>query len=184
MRRALRIHPDSDRGPVVRIEADIRRPRPGVLALSYELTGQIADVRIPPPATPVPIDGLWRRTCFEAFVTPGEDGGYLEFNLSPSGRWAAYRFSAYREGMAPLAGPPPPGIALAMDAGSLRLTAELDLSALPGLASDGAWRIGLAAVIEDAGGRIGYWALAHPPGKPDFHHADGFACEIRAWEDA
>jgi hypothetical protein len=184
MRRALRIHPDSDRGPVVRIEADIRRPRLGVLALSYELTGQIAGLRIPPPAIPIPIDGLWRRTCFEAFVSLGDDGGYLEFNLAPSSRWAAYRFSAYREGMAPLAEPPPPGITLAQDTGSLTLTAELDLSALPELASDGAWRIGLAAVIEDAEGRIGYWALAHPPGKPDFHHPGGFACEIRASEDA
>jgi len=37
---------------------------------------------------------------------------------------------------------------------------------------------GLSAVIEDISGGTSYWALAHPPGKPDFHHADGFALEF------
>ncbi|MBI3061386.1 MAG: hypothetical protein HYY83_05345 [Deltaproteobacteria bacterium] len=27
-------------------------------------------------------------------------------------------------------------------------------------------------------GTISYWALKHPPGKPDFHHPDAFALEI------
>jgi len=51
---------------------------------------------------------------------------------------------------------------------------------LAGLPSDGSWRLGLAAVIEEASGRKSYWALAHPPGKPDFHHSDCFAHEIPA----
>jgi hypothetical protein len=33
-------------------------------------------------------------------------------------------------------------------------------------------------VIEDIGGGRSYWALAHPAGKPDFHHADGFTIEL------
>ena len=40
------------------------------------------------------------------------------------------------------------------------------------------WRLGLSAVIEDTNGHKSYWALAHPPGKPDFHHADCFAYEL------
>ena len=32
--------------------------------------------------------------------------------------------------------------------------------------------------IEEASGRISYWALKHPPGRPDFHHPDGFALEL------
>jgi len=40
------------------------------------------------------------------------------------------------------------------------------------------WRLSLSAVIEQADGRLSYWALAHPPGKPDFHRADCFTCEI------
>jgi hypothetical protein len=43
---------------------------------------------------------------------------------------------------------------------------------------DGAWRIGLAAVIEERSGHKSYWALAHPPGKADFHPFDSCALEF------
>jgi hypothetical protein len=33
-------------------------------------------------------------------------------------------------------------------------------------------------VIEDTSGHKSYWALAHPPGKADFHHSDSFALEF------
>jgi hypothetical protein len=33
-------------------------------------------------------------------------------------------------------------------------------------------------VIEAADGSLSYWALRHPPGKPDFHHRDAFALEL------
>jgi hypothetical protein len=33
-------------------------------------------------------------------------------------------------------------------------------------------------VIEETNGAKSYWALKHPPGKPDFHHADGFVLEL------
>lgn len=183
MRRALRLHPDGDRGPVVRIEAAISRPAPRVLALSYELAGRTGDLGIPSPAPPERTDGLWRGTCFEAFVGLGDGPGYLEFNLSPSGQWAAYRFEGYRAGMAPLE-LPPPDVTLARTGDALILKARLDLSGVADLAPDRPWRLGLSAVIEEAGGRIAYWALAHAPGKPDFHHADGFACLAPAPEDA
>jgi hypothetical protein len=39
-------------------------------------------------------------------------------------------------------------------------------------------QIGLSAVVEDINERLSYWALRHPPGKPDFHHPDNFALEI------
>ena len=38
--------------------------------------------------------------------------------------------------------------------------------------------LGLAAVIESGNGDLSYWALKHPPGKPDFHHAHGFVYEV------
>jgi hypothetical protein len=62
------------------------------------------------------------------------------------------------------------------DAG-FELQVALDLSNLP---LDGPWRLGLSAVIEEASGRLSYWALTHPPGKPDFHHSDCFALELPA----
>ena len=49
------------------------------------------------------------------------------------------------------------------------------LSALP---RSTPWRLGLSALIEDRAGHMSYWALAHPPGKPDFHHKDCFAYEF------
>jgi hypothetical protein len=43
---------------------------------------------------------------------------------------------------------------------------------------DSPLRFGLAAVIEEIGGHQSYWALAHPPGKADFHHSDCFMLEV------
>jgi hypothetical protein len=39
-------------------------------------------------------------------------------------------------------------------------------------------RVALAAVIEGGNGKLSYWGLRHPPGKPDFHHPNGFALEV------
>ena len=53
------------------------------------------------------------------------------------------------------------------------LPASALLSLPPGPA-----RLGLTAVIEEAGGRLSYWALRHPAERPDFHDAGGFALEV------
>jgi len=68
------------------------------------------------------------------------------------------------------------------DGACFELRASLDLNRLADLPSNGPWRLGLSAVIEEAGGGRSYWALAHPPGKPDFHHSDCFALELPAIE--
>jgi hypothetical protein len=60
------------------------------------------------------------------------------------------------------------------------IEASLELDRLSSLPKDVPWRLGLSAVIEEMSGRKSYWALAHPPGKPDFHHADGFVHEVAA----
>lgn len=121
-------------------------------------------------------DGLWRHTCFEAFIRPAGADAYFEFNLAPSGQWAAYRFSGYREGMAPLEIPAPRIAWRNTDQGN-ELTAEVDLSSVPELAG-AVWDAALTAVIEGTDGRTGYWALAHPAGKPDFHDRTGFALSL------
>jgi len=61
------------------------------------------------------------------------------------------------------------------------LTAWLDLAKM-----DDLWPIslGLSAVLEDRDGGFSYWALVHPPGKPDFHHRDCFALTLPAPEAA
>jgi hypothetical protein len=61
----------------------------------------------------------------------------------------------------------------------LELAATVHLAGLPGLRDAGVLRVALAAVVEDYRGQLSYWALEHPPGKPDFHHPDSFSIELR-----
>ena len=53
--------------------------------------------------------------------------------------------------------------------------ASLGLDRLLAADSQAPLRLGLSAVIEASDATLSYWALHHPPGKPDFHHADGRA---------
>jgi hypothetical protein len=173
MRQALKLHPDSRGDAVIAVEVDVMRPRDGALLLSYELTGIIGELRLPPVTTPARGDELWRHSCFEVFIRPVGRSAYFEFNFAPSTQWAAYRFDGYRSGMrATEIGEP--RIEINFAPGQLTLQAALELSALP----PGPWCLGLSAVLEEVNGNTSYWALAHPSGKPDFHHADCFACEI------
>jgi hypothetical protein len=178
MRQALRLHPDSRCAAVTSIAVEVVRSRPGSLVLRYLLTGTTDDLRLPPAATPARVDGLWQSTCFEAFVRAAQDAGYYEFNFAPSTQWAAYRFDAYREGMRVATELGPPRLDVEAGGGSLALRAALDLPGISVLPSDAAWRLGLSAVIEETSGRKSYWALAHPSGRPDFHHSDCFALEV------
>lgn len=173
MRQALKLYPDSHCDGVTAIAVDVAWLRTGVLLLSYELTGDIDEVRLPPIVAPTRADELWRHTCFEAFIRPGSNPAYFEFNFAPSTQWAAYEFDGYRSGMraAEIAAP---RIDTLIAPARLSLHATLELRALP----PGPWRLGLSAVIEEANGRLSYWALAHPAGRPDFHHADCFTCEF------
>ncbi len=164
------IHPDSRCAAVTGIEADVACPSPGEMALTYRLTGVIDGIYLPGALPPVRTEGLWRRTCFEAFV--GAGSGYLEFNFAPSTQWAAYRFTSYRDGMTPATGIALPHIEVRADAQSLELRVMLDLP------HDATGPLGLSAVIEETSGRHSYWPLTHPPGKPDFHHSTAFAMDF------
>jgi hypothetical protein len=115
---------------------------------------------------------LWRHTCFEAFFrAPGSDA-YHELNLSSSTQWAAYQFDNYRHGMRD-AVIGDHWLDIDSDFDSFELSARLRMPSLPTPAL-----FALTAVIEEADGAKSYWALKHPPGKPDFHHADGFVLEL------
>jgi hypothetical protein len=71
-----------------------------------------------------------------------------------------------------------PAIAVKTSSALFRLQASFELGQLSDLPRDARWRLGLSALIEDTSGSKSYWALAHPPGKPDFHHPDCFAHEF------
>jgi hypothetical protein len=38
--------------------------------------------------------------------------------------------------------------------------------------------VALSAIIEETNGRKSFWALKHPPEKPDFHHDDCFDLQL------
>jgi hypothetical protein len=174
MRQPLRLHPDSFSSAVTGIDVDVA-PRAGDLMFSYIVTGTIGHLRTPPERTAARTDELWRRTCFEAFVRPSPDESYYEFNFSPSTQWAAYHFDGYRSGGRAATEISPPSIHTQANGASYTMQVLLKLGLLPSTAP---WRLGLSAVIEDTSGRKSYWALAHQPGKPDFHRLDCFTLEF------
>jgi hypothetical protein len=176
MRLTLKRHQDSRGTAATRIDVEAARLPSGTLELNYRVTGIISDLRIPPLAAPNRSDELWRHTCFEAFLRTSRSAAYFELNFSPSTEWAAYRFSSYRDGMMLAREIAPPRIKVTRNSAEFELQSSLELGSLP---SDGAWNIGLSAVIEETSGHISYWALAHPPGKADFHHPDCFAHILR-----
>ena len=180
MKLTLDRHQDTPCTAVARIDVDVERLDPSVLTVRYRLTGALDGLFVPVPAPPDRTDDLWRRTCFEAFIRGPVGEGYVEFNLSPSTRWAAYRFTGFRSGGSSPEGVTAPAIVVQSDKDGLILETSLDLGPWTGLPAEGPWRLALSAVIEEADGRVSFWALAHPPGKADFHHADCFAAEIPA----
>lgn len=129
-------------------------------------------------------DGLWQTTCFELFVR-GEEGdagaqAYTEFNFSPSQSWAAYDFTGYRAGMAERELPRDPVCSWRGGRGDLAVfDVALPRAALPALPL----AYGMSAVIEELGGAKSYWALAHAPGRADFHHPACFAARLAAPEE-
>jgi hypothetical protein len=183
-----------------------------LIALEWQVDGDIAALAIPAPASPARTDGLWQHLCVELFVRDEEGPGYTEYNFAPSGAWAAYQFDDYRTGMRELEMTDAPEIERSESAHALFVKIELMgfYSPLPtpslraergnpeNLPRRGLLRrytprnddsqiprsdhqpIALSAVIETRDGAKSYWALAHPPGKPDFHHADCFIGQLAA----
>jgi hypothetical protein len=167
---ALERHPASPCAALRGIQATVRRNADDSLDVTYRIEGDLDRVRIPPSGPRRPGERLWQHTCCELFVADAAGPGYQEFNFSPSGEWAAFRFTGYREGASFSA--TDPNIGIARTARTLELTAQIELN------RKGTLRIGLSAVIEEIDGALSYWALRHAPGKPDFHHRDAFALEL------
>lgn len=168
MRLPLLPHPESRCDAVTSIDVDVARDG-GAFALRFVVSGRIGELALPALTAPARTDDLWRHTCFEAFIR-ADGEAYYEFNAAPSTQWAAYRFDSYRAGMSTAYEIAPPALAVTRGDGRFELAATLSV---PDRA--GPRRLALSAVIEESNGRKSYWALAHAPGKPDFHHADAFA---------
>jgi hypothetical protein len=170
MRLELTCHPDTPCEAIQGVEVDVTRAD-RTLTLRYIAIGRVTRLALPAPArSEMVFADLWKHTCFEMFMML-RSGGYLELNLSPSTQWAAYEFEGYRlhKSTARIDDP---------QIGAFRKRDRFELEAiLPNLGLSNA-RLALSAVIEETNGAKSYWALRHPPGKPDFHHADSFAYEL------
>jgi hypothetical protein len=140
--------------------------------LFYCIAAPVGRFAIPEPGAGERRDGLWKTNCFEVFLKEEGATAYSEWNFSPSGDWAAYRFSDRREGMSEAEVGAPPYIRLEDNLTWWGLGATIAVPAAQ------VYRVGLSAVIEEQDGTISYWALAHPPGAPDFHHEDCFAARL------
>lgn len=106
-------------------------------------------------------------------MKPANGTEYVEFNLSPSGEWGAYRFDDYRSGMRN-ADVDAPAFISTNPVNRFELSAQI---ALPMWAQD-QWAANFTAVIEQRDGTKSYWALAHPDGPPDFHNRDCFVAHL------
>ncbi len=143
----------------------------------YALGADLARLRIPAPARPRIGERLWQHTCFELFITRRMPA-YYEFNFSPSREWAIHAFSRYREG-APLDDATlDPKVTVRRGEQELQLDALIRLDRILPQHATATLSLAVSAVVEDEDGKLSYWALRHPQGKPDFHHPDAFAMEL------
>ena len=157
------------------IECNIARASYAIMA-KFVVDADMDQIIVPESADQVRTDGLWRSTCFELFLRPAGRPSYYEFNMSPSGAWAAYSFDRYRDGMADAELEPAEPILVANRIVRLEQTVMLDPNGYSVL--EGELKIGLSAIIEQQDGAKSYWALAHPDGPPDFHHDACFAATL------
>ncbi|HTW88198.1 MAG TPA: DOMON-like domain-containing protein [Candidatus Binataceae bacterium] len=170
----LRCHPAKRTEMVQGIQVLVQRSANAELRMTFRLDGDIPRIYVPSPGVPCSPQQLWRHTCFEAFIAVDGEPAYHEFNFAPSGEWAVYAFSGYRN-----RGPLPnetmrPHLAVRTTDSQLELDTLVQLDCLSAIHPRASLRIGLSAVIEASDG-LSYWALRHPAAKPDFHDADGFA---------
>lgn len=155
------LHQSCPLGPIRSVTAQIIATSSGCEA-EFRLDGRIGAIALPAPGPSIRTDNLWQTTCFEIFWQPLGGTSYREFNLSPSGRWAAYDFDSFREGMRDA---PVDAIALACSHGEGELVLKATIAAdLPAPT-----QVALNAIVDHGDANLQFWALAFPPGRPEFH---------------
>lgn len=175
----LHPHPDTPCPEVASITVAAALDGATALHLNYRLNGRIDQLLIPPPHLSGHADNLWEHTCFEAFITRSDLTIYHELNFSPSGQWARYAFSAYRQRAGIPAGLPPPEFSVCLSPEHLELHILLATAGFPEAAPDSCWQLGISAVIENRQGEQAYWALSHAGPTPDFHQRTTFLLNLK-----
>lgn len=178
----LLCHPSTPDEIVTGITVEVDALTTDLLVLDYRIRGDIDRLELPAQAPSRFQDLLWQQTCLEAFIGFEDSESYFEFNFSPSSQWAVYRFDGYRKNVTSLNPAPPPRVIVRRRDDELEADVDIHLGAIPGLTASEIkgrrLRLAVSAVMQSEQGVISYWALAHPPGKPDFHHRDGFALRL------
>jgi len=175
----LRCHNTSNCDDVRALRVIVRRTISG-LELGFRLDGNTSRICLTPQSRGHGLVELWRHTCFEAFVAIDGQAAYHEFNFAPSHEWLVYSFRTYRDPAPPANVLRSPIVAINTTNNQLELDARIVLTDLSAIHPYSPLRLGLSAVIESCNGSLSYWALRHPAGKPDFHHADAFALRLEA----
>ncbi len=170
-------HEESKERSLESVSACANASGPGVFRLAFKATGDITGLALPPQGRSGRGDQLWRHTCFEMFVRRRGNAAYTEVNISPSADWAVYRLDNYRAGQRNDETASVTQIESDRDDSAYSLAASLNIPMFAGIAL-GELEVGFSAVIEDRTGAKSFWALAHPPGAPDFHHRRCFAGTI------
>ena len=168
-------HPATPCPAVSAIAVRVMPDTAGAITLRYTVSADPAAIRLPPAAPAGPADGLWQHTCCEAFIAGKDCSAYREYNFSPSGQWACYRFTGYRQRDPAFTASSRPPIVLRPEADGFQLDATLPADLLP---ASQTLVIGLSVVIEAADGSKSYWALAHGASQPDFHLRQSFALTL------
>ena len=181
MHQTLALHPDSRCNAVIRIDVEATRPRPGHLVLRYTVAGKIADLRLPRP-TPIRA----HRRALEAHLLRGLPPPAVGRRPTASSTSRRRRsgpptaFRGYRNGMRwPTRS--------ARRSSSVQSAADSTSCSLGSTCERLARTCGALAPRPLGGDRgrerrqilLGASASA---GKPDFHHADGFALELPSAE--
>jgi hypothetical protein len=166
-------HPAHPSARVTGIEARVIGFDADWLRVRWRIDGA-QDLIIPPFAGRGRADELWKTTCFELFLRPEASDAYVEINLSPSERWAAYDFASYREGMSERPASREPDSTIRQGSSFAIFDAAIPRDVLPALPA----AANFTAVIEERGGVRSFWALGHPAARPDFHDPACFTAEL------
>lgn len=166
-------HPAHPPAKVQGVEAKVIGFDHSWLRVRWRIDGAQALV-VPPFAGRGRADELWRTTCFELFLRPDGGEAYVEFNLSPSERWAAYDFSNTRKGMSDRPVSREPDCTMRIGSSFAIFDAAIPADALPGLPA----AANFSAVVEESDGTMSYWAIAHTGPKPDFHDPACFTARL------
>ena len=178
---ALVPHPDFPPPPGVSFTAAAGREG-GALHLHFSQCGDENDklILLQPPYETWRQDGLWKHTCFEAFVRTADELSYVELNFTNWGEFAAYSFEDRRSGKRNIGTDDERVGWLQYKGDGGDGVYHRSYATLPIFKPSKVWHVGLSAVIEAKDGTRSYWALAHAPGPPDFHNPACFVATLPA----